>query len=110
MTRTRQKDRRFWRLSGPLAEDQSSNKTRQYSTGKVPPHTPPAIGRALERLLRRADDLADLGVNVSISVAYIDTHDELTGILIADANVAALATRVVSPGVYVFEAGKVAEA
>ena len=110
MTRTQQKDRRFWRLSGPLAEDQSSNKTRQYSTGKVPPHTPPAIGRTLERLLRRADDLADLGVNVSISVAYIDTRDELTGILIADAEIAALAARVVSPGVFVFEAGRRAEA
>jgi len=110
MARTKRKDRRFWRLSGPLAEDQSSSKTRQYSTGKVPSRTPPAIGRALERLLRHADDLADLGVNVSISVAYIDTRDELTGILIADAEIAALAARVVSPGVFVFEAGKVSEA
>ena len=71
-----------------------------------------AVSRArlIKRLLRRADDLADLGVNVSISVAYIDTRDELTGILIADAEIAALAARVVSPGVFVFEAGKVAEA
>lgn len=111
MTRkTTQKDRRFWRLAGPSTEDRSSQADKRHCTGSVPPHTPPAIARALVRLLRRADDLADLGANVSISVAYIGTRDELTGLLIADEQTAALAARVLSPGVYIFEAGRRAEA
>lgn len=108
--KTKQRDRRYWRLPGPFTiEDQTSADSR-HCTGTVPPHTPPTIARALERLLRRADDLADAGANVSISVAYIDTRDELTGILLADEQTAALASRVLSPGVYIFEAGRLVEA
>ncbi len=92
------------------ANPETKSQYNRHHDSRIPPHTPPGIARALTRALRRLGDLADTGANVSISVAYIDTRDEITGLLITDEETAVLASRVVSPGVIVFEAGRRAQA
>ena len=84
----------------------SSQKLTAADCTRIPPNTPATIARALARLLRAGDSLANAGAVLSVSTAYRDLNGELTGVLIADRATMDFAGHLMSPGVLLAEVGK----
>ncbi|CAN5586746.1 hypothetical protein BH23CHL5_BH23CHL5_23170 [soil metagenome] len=63
MTRQKHKSRERCQSLGPSAEDRYPKLASRHGA-RIPANTLPAIAKALERLLRRADELANNGAAV----------------------------------------------
>lgn len=78
------------RAADPANRESESLRTAN-NHNRIPPHTPAPIPKALARALKRLDDLADAGVNVSIIAGFDDEIGGRTALLIVDHDTYAMA-------------------
>ena len=69
---------------GSRANPETLSRNNCPNSNRIPPLTPPAIAKALTRALKRLDDLANAGANITVMLGFIDERGERTGVFIVD--------------------------
>ena len=72
------------RPAADRANPEIESRKNCHDNNRIPPHTPALIAKVLGRMLKRLDDLADAGANVTVMLGFIDERGERTGVFIVD--------------------------